>query len=161
LLDAHEKEQAMNKNVLTYLPSQSHEAEVPNKLLSIAVVTDIQNNIPVSVMLNELSYNVVGYLSLMPGIVPGVSLGDKVLISAVAEGVLIHGVVMNVDAPARASFGFVEGKLVIEAQGAVVLKSGNATVELTEAGAIRIDGKDVRTVAKKTLTLLGASVNLN
>ena len=35
-----------------------------------------------------------------------------------------------------------------------MLKSGNATVELTEAGAIRIDGKDVRTVAKKTLTLL-------
>jgi hypothetical protein len=68
---------------------------------------------------------------------------------------------MNVDTPARASFGFVEGKLVIEAQGAVVLKSGNATVELTEAGAIRIDGKDVRTVAKKTLTLLGAHVNLN
>jgi hypothetical protein len=151
----------MNKNVLTYLPSQSHEAEAPNKLLSIAVVTDMQNNIPVSVMLNELSYNVVGYLSLMPGIVPGMNLGDKVLISAVAEGVLIHGVVTDVDAPARANFGFVEGKLVIEAQGAVVLKSGNATVELTEAGAIRIDGKDVRTVAKKTLTLLGASVNLN
>jgi len=155
------KEQAMKKNILTYLPSQSHETEAPNKLLSIAVVTDMQNNIPVSVMLNELSYNVVGYLSLMPGIVPGVSLGDKVLISSVQDGVLIHGVVMNVDTPARASFGFVEGKLVIEAQGAVVLKSGNATVELTEAGAIRIDGKDVRTVAKKTLTLLGAHVNLN
>ena len=151
----------MKKNTLTYLPAQSHETEAPNKLLSIAVVTDMQNNIPVSVMLNELSYNVVGYLSLMPGIVPGVSLSDKVLISSVQDGVLIHGVVMPVDAPARASFGFVEGKLVIEAQGAVVLKSGNATVELTEAGAIRIDGKDVRTVAKKTLTLLGAHVNLN
>jgi hypothetical protein len=151
----------MKKNVLTYLPSQTQEADAPSNLLSIAVVTDMQNNIPVSVMLNDLSYNVVGFLSLMPGIVPGVSLGDKVLISAVAEGVLIHGVVMNVDTPARASFGFIEGRLVIEAQGAVVLKSGNATVELTEAGAIRIDGKDVRTVAKKTLTLLGARVNLN
>jgi hypothetical protein len=151
----------MNKNVLTYLPSQNQEANVPANLLNIAVVTDIQNNIPVSVLLNEVSYNVVGYLTLMPGIVPSVKLGDKVLISSVQDGVLIHGVVMDVDTPARASFGFVDNKLVIEAQGAVVLKSGNATVELTEAGAIRIDGKDVRTVAKKTLTLLGAHVNLN
>jgi hypothetical protein len=151
----------MKTNAVTYLPSQSIEADTPNTLLSIAVVTDMQNNIPVSVSLNEKSFNVVGYLSLLPGIVPGVSLGDKVLISSVQNGVLIHGVVMDVDTPARASFGFIGNKLVIEAQGAVVLKSGNATVELTEAGAIRIDGKDVRTVAKKTLTLLGAHVNLN
>ena len=96
----------MKKNVLTYLPSQAHKADAPSNLLSIAVVTDMQNNIPVSVMLDDLSFNVVGFLSLMPGIVPGVKLGDKVLISAVAEGVLIHGVVMDVDAPARASFRF-------------------------------------------------------
>lgn len=151
----------MKKNVLTYLPEQNRAADVPEKLLSIAVVTEMQNSLPVSVTLDELSYNVAGYLSLVPGIVPGVNLGDKVLVSAVQDGVLIHGVVMPVDAPARASFGFVENKLVIEAQGAVVLKSGNATIELTEAGAIRVDGKDVRTVAKKTLTLLGAHVNLN
>jgi hypothetical protein len=151
----------MKINAVTYLPSQGSEADTPDTLLSIAVVTVMQNNRPVSVSLNENTFNVVGYLSLMPGIVPGVSLGDKVLISSVQNGVLIHGVVMPIDTPARASFGFVENKLVIEAQGAVVLKSGNATVELTEAGAIRIDGKDVRTVAKKTLTLLGAHVNLN
>jgi hypothetical protein len=151
----------MKKNVLTCLPAQSSEAEALNELLSIAVVTDMQNNLPVSVTLNELSYSVAGYLSLVPGIVPGVSLGDKVLVSPVQDGVLIHGVVMPIDTPVRASFGFVENKLVIEAQGAVVLKSGNATIELTEAGAIRVDGKDVRTVAKKTLTLLGAHVNLN
>ena len=126
----------MNKNVLTYLPSQSHEAEAPNKLLSIAVVTDMQNNIPVSVMLNELSYNVVGYLSLMPGIVPGMNLGDKVLISAVAEGVLIHGVVTDVDAPARANFGYVEGKLV-GAVAKLVGGSGGGKPEIAEAG-----GKD-------------------
>lgn len=151
----------MSKNALTYLTSQISEADAPSNLLSIAVVADIQNNIPVSVTLNEHGFNVVGYLSLVPGIVPAVNLGDKVLISPVQGGVLIHGAVMPIDTPARASFGFVENKLVIEAQGAVVLKSGNATVELTEAGAIRIDGKDVRTIAKKKLTLLGANVNLN
>lgn len=151
----------MKNSALTILPSPSREAVTPPNPLSIAVVTDMYDNLPVIVTLNELSFNVVGYLSLVPGIVPGVTLGDKVLVSPVQDGVLIHGVVMPIDTPVRASFGFVEGKLVIEAQGAVVLKSGRATVELTEAGAIRIDGKDVRTVAKKTLTLLGAHVNLN
>lgn len=151
----------MKKNVLSYIPSHHNEADTPNQLLCIAEVTEMHNSIPVSVTLNNHRYNVAGYLSLMPGIVPSVSLGDNVLISSVAEGVLIHGVVMPVDAPIRASFGIKEDKLVIEAQGAVVLKSGNATVELSEAGAIRIDGKDVRTVAKKTLTLLGGRINLN
>ena len=149
------------KNVLTYSTSKIREADAPNALLSVAVVTDMQNEIPVGVSLNEASFNVVGYLSLTPGIVPAVSLGDKVLISPVQDGVLIHGVVMDVDTPARASFGFVDGKLVIKAQGAVVLKSGDATVELTEAGKIRIDGKDVRTKAQKTLTLQGGQVSLN
>lgn len=151
----------MNKNVLSYTPTPNREIEMPHSLLSIAEVTEIHNSIPVSVTLNEQHYIVVGYLSLMPGIVPNVSLGDKVLISSVAEGVLIHGVVMPVDAPIRASFGIKDDKLVIEAEGAVVLKSGNASVELTAEGSIRIDGKDVRTVAKKSLTLLGGNVNLN
>ena len=151
----------MKNNILTYLPSTTQQVDAPAQHLNIAVVSEMQNSIPLSVTLNEQRYSVMGYLSQMTGIIPSFNLGDKVLISAVEQGVLIHGVVMPFDAPARASFGFVNDKLVIEAQGAVVLKSGNSTVELTEAGAIRIDGKDVRTVAKKTLTLLGGRVNLN
>jgi hypothetical protein len=134
----------------------------------IAVVTQVKNHIPQSVALNGNNYPVTGYLSTMPGIAPGMSIGDKVLISAVEEGVLIHGVVMPPDAPMQASFAYVEGKLVIEAQGAVILKSGKAMVELTEAGEIFIDGKDVRTVADdvrtvahESLTLLGGKVELN
>ena len=148
-------------NVLTFVPSPSRDTDTLNQALNIAVVSEMQNNLPVSVTLNEQHYHVAGYLSLMAGIVPSVNLDDKVLISAVAEGVLIHGVVMPIDAPIRASFGFKDDKLVIEAQGAVLLKSGNATVELTEAGNIRIDGKDVRTVARKMLTLLSSKINLN
>lgn len=151
----------MKNNVLTYLPTTTQQADAPNQHLNIAVVSEMQNNIPLSVTLNEQHYSVMGYLSQITGIIPSFNLGDKVLVSAVEQGVLIHGVVMPFDAPARASFGFVNDKLVIEAQGAVVLKSGNSTVELTEAGAIRIDGKDVRTVARQTLTLLGGRVNLN
>lgn len=151
----------MKNNVLTYLPSTAAQLDTPSQPLSIAVVSEMQNNVPVSVTLNEQHFSVTGYLSQMPGIIPSINLGDKVMISAVEQGVLIHGVVMPLDAPARASFGFVGDKLVIEAQGAVVLKSGNSTVELSEAGAIRIDGKDVRTVAKETLTLLGGKVELN
>jgi len=151
----------MKNNVLTYLPSSAQQADTPAQPLSIAVVSEMQNSMPASVLLNEQHYSVIGYLSQLPGIIPCINLGDKVLISAVELGVLIHGVVMPLDATARASFGFVNNKLVIEAQGAVVLKSGNSTVELTEAGAIRIDGRDVRTVAKETLTLLGGKVELN
>ena len=151
----------MKNNVLTYLPTTIQLTDTPAQQLSIAEVAEMQNGVPLRVTLNHQDFSVMGYLSQLPGIVPSINLGDKVLISSVEQGVLIHGVVMPLDAPARASFGFVGDKLVIEAQGAVVLKSGTSTVELTEAGAIRIDGRDVRTVAKKTLTLLGGRVNLN
>ena len=151
-----------NDNVLTLFSTKFGTAP-PNQPLSIAVVTHISDTSPASitVTINDHHYHVAGFLSALAGVTPGINPGDKVLISAVEDGVLIHGLVLPVDAPARASFGFKEGKLVIEAQGAVILKSGNATVELTEAGTIRIDGKDVRTVAKKTLTLLGSKINLN
>ncbi|MBU0620629.1 MAG: hypothetical protein KJ795_02170 [Gammaproteobacteria bacterium] len=151
----------MNDSVVIDFPSKSSEADASQILLNIAVVSEIKNNVPVSVTLNDLSLNVVGYLSLLSGIVPGVNLGDKVLISAVQDGVLIHGVVTPIDASVRASISFVEDMLVIEAQGAVALKSGKATVELTKAGEIRIDGKNVRTKARKTLTMLAGEVKLN
>lgn len=151
----------MDKKVVSYFPTHKRETDTPNLQPSIAIVTKIQNDIPVSVTLNEISMDVIGYLSLLPGMMPNISLGDKVLISTVQEGVLIHGVVMPVDAKARASFGLKGDTLVIEALGSVLLKNEHATIELTQAGAILIDGKDVRTIAEQTLTLLGGKVEMN
>lgn len=160
------KNPILKENILNFKPQAEQSA--PGKETTqnshthrIAIVTQVNDHIPQSVALNGNDYPVTGYLSTQPGIAPGMKIGDKVLVSAVEEGVLIHGIVMPPDAQVQASFTQVEGKLVIEAQGAVILKSGKATVELTEAGEIRIDGKNVRTKAKKTLTLLGAHVNLN
>ena len=127
----------------------------------IAVVTRIKNHIPQSVALNGNNYPIAGYLSTQPTLAPGMKIGDEVYITMEKKGVLIHGIVMPPDAQVQASFTHVEGKLVIEAQGAVILKNGKATLELTEAGEIRIDGKNVRTVAEETLTLLGGKVELN
>ncbi len=151
----------MDKKIVSYLPTQKQKTDTSNFQPSIATVTKILNNIPVSVTLNDVSLEVTGYLSLLPGIVPNISLGDKVLISTVQEEVLIHGVVTPVDAKARASFGLKGDTLVIEAQGSVLLKNEHATIELTQAGAILIDGKDVRAIAEQTLTLLGGKVEMN
>lgn len=156
----------LQNNILNFkpqaeLPAPGEETAQNGHAQRIAIVTQVKNCIPQSVELNGNNYLVTGYLSTLPGIAPGMKIGDKVYVSMEEEGALIHGIVMPPDAPVQASFAYVEGKLVIEAQGAVILKSGKATVELTEAGEIRIDGKNVRTKAKKTLTLLGARVNLN
>lgn len=134
----------------------------------IAVITQVKNHIPQSVALNGNNYPITGYLSTQPAIGPGMRIGDRVYVSVEEAGVLIIGVVMLPDTQVQANFTHVEGKLVIEAQGAVILKSGTATVELTEAGEIFIDGKNVRTVAEdvstvahESLTLLGGKVELN
>jgi hypothetical protein len=151
----------MTKNVLTYLPNTAAHPDPQSPALTLAVVSELHNAQPASVSINEQHYPVAGYLSLLPGLVPGIKLGDSVLISTHPQGVLIHGVVTPLDTPQRASFRFEGDTLVIEAQGAVHLKSGQASVELSATGEVRIDGKNVRTVAQKNLTLLGGHVNLN
>ena len=150
-------------NVLTFAPSPKHQTEPFNQTFGIGVVSQISDTEPASitVTVNETHYPVAGYISPLSGIIPSICLGDTVLVSAVGKGVWIHGVMMPIDAPTRASFGFKDDKLVIEAHGAVLLKSGTATVELTETGGIRIDGKEVRTKAKETLSLQGSNVKIN
>ena len=167
--------------VLNFKPkakAKTAETGLSNPTTAIAVVTEVNGTQPVSVTLNDTRYPVTHYLSTLSGIAPSVKLGDQVLISAVPEedGVMLHGVMMHyADQPSRSSISMQDDKLVIEAQGAVVLKCGSSTIELNEAGEIRIDGKDVRTVAdmvrtegknvrtvaKKTLTLLASEVKLN
>lgn len=137
------------------------ETAILEQTHSIAIVTQVQNDMAKSVKLNGRLFDVIGYLSPMPGIAPCMETGDHVLISVAGEGVLIHGVILPTDTPVRASFRIIEGKLVIEAQGAMTLKSGSATVELSEAGEIHIDGKNVRTKAKKTLAMLAGEMKLN
>ena len=154
----------MEKKVISYLPNPNHKADTPNQpysTVSIAVVTEVQNNSPLTVTLNDVNYAVIGYFSLTQDIKPNIKLGDIVLINPVPEGAWILGVGMSFDAPDRASFYMKDDNLFIEAKGSVVLKNEHATIELTKAGAIRIDGKDVRTVAKKTLTLLASEVKVN
>jgi len=169
-------------NILNFKPkaqasAAGQDADTLKQTSGIAVVTQVKGNMAASVLLHDISYPVSHYLSVMQGITPIINLGDKVLVSVLAGegGVMILGVMTHVDAEASASFGMKDGKLVIEAQGAVILKSGRATVELTEAGEIRINGKDVRTVAdsvrtegkevrtiaKKKLTLQGSKIDLN
>ena len=165
--------------ILNFKPkTKSADTRLSNQAYGIAVVTEVNGTRPISVMLNETSYNVTHYLSTLPGIVPSVKLGDEVLISAVAgeDGVMIHGVMtLFTDKPSGSSISMQDGKLVIEAQGAVILKCGNSTIELTETGEIRINGKDVRTVAEtvrtegndittlahEALTLSGGKVDVN
>lgn len=154
------------------------EQGLPHPIYGIAVATEVAGTRALGVVFNETHYNVTHYLSSISGIEPRVQLGDEVLISAIAgkEGVMIHGVLtLYSEQPSRASFGLQDGKLVIEAQGAVILKSGLSTIELTETGEVHIDGKDVRTVAdkvrtygkeirtiaRKLLTLQGSKIDLN
>ena len=171
----------MENKVLNFKPkakAKSAETGLSNQAYGIAVVTEVNGTQPVSVTLNDTRYRVTHYLSTLPGIVPSVKLGDQVLISAVPEedGVMIHGIMtLFTDKPSGSSISMQDGKLVIEAQGAVILKCGTSTIELTEAGEIRINGRDVRTVAdtvrtegkdittlaREALTLLGGKVDVN
>lgn len=130
---------------------------------AIAVVSEIKNGLASHVTLHDTRYPVLAYLSALPGLAQHMQLGERVFISTVAgeTGVVILGFVMTASSPALASLSLQNGKLVIEAQGAVILKSGTSTVELSEAGEIRIHGQNVRSVASDTLTLLGGNVNLN
>jgi len=143
----------------------------------VAIVSAANGGVPTQITLNNTRYNVTACVSVMAGLIPRAKLGDAVLVSVVAgeEGVLIHGVLSPINIAKHASLDMVDGKLVIESVGAVILKSGTSTIELNEAGEIQINGTSVRTVAetvrtegqnittyaKQALRFLGSKINLN
>lgn len=154
-------------NILNFLSRPSRKVAAPEPTPRTAEVASgtADNRV---VMLDGQHFDVVGYYGQTKGIIPDLIPGDQVLVSEVENGVLIHAVLTPADTPVRASIGFKDDMLVIETQGTVMLKSGNATIELTKSGDIRVDGKtihtvgiDVSTKAKKTLELLGGDIKLN
>ena len=151
----------MEKKAVSHLPSHRNEADTPSQQDHHAVVTDVQNNIPITVKLNDVNVPVLGYYTMTTEFMPTIKLGDNVLVKIAEAGAYIVAIRMKFDAPARVRFSVKDDNLVIEAKGSVLLKNEHATIELTKDGAIFIDGQNVRTVAEQTLTLLGGKVLMN
>jgi hypothetical protein len=84
-----------------------------------------------------------------------------VLVSGSVEGVWIHGRIQPIDAASTARISVEDGRLVIDAPGALTLTSGKSRIEIDADGRIRIEGKQYATVVEGNLRLQGSLIELN
>lgn len=144
----------MQDNNITHLPSPRLETPCLTDSL------EFHDGQPIAVTVRGHRYPIVGLLSQM-GFAPQLQPGDTVLVSEVEGGVIAHGVITPTGSASQASMRIEDGRLIIEAQGAITLKSGDSTIELTETGIIRINGKKIRGIGEERIDWLGGSVSIN
>lgn len=87
--------------------------------------------------------------------------GDQVMITHTTSGpVIIERLLKEDEAPAPL-FRNEDGKLVLESGKGIRLVCGEACVEITENGKVRIDGREVSTFSSGRVRVQGVTIELN
>lgn len=125
------------------------------------VATVVKHERQVSVLIGKRLVRVSGYISVIPGLLPKLENGQKVLVLETEQGAGVLGCWQSADDNSNAQITVQNGCLRIEATESVVLKSGDSSIEINKHGKIRVDGKDIYTIAEGPLRLQGSIIELN
>jgi hypothetical protein len=93
--------------------------------------------------------------------VPALVAGDRVIAQSVSNQWIVLARLRGAQEGPAVNMREEDGRLVIEASGALVLKCGAASVELTADGKIRVHGKRIVNVAEGPMRLQGSIIELN
>lgn len=127
----------------------------------IGVVHEVDENGVISVLVDKHVLPVTGYLAPIPGILPMLASGQQVLVLETGEGVGILGCWQPANEMTKAQIEIQDGRLHINATESIILNSGNSSIEIRADGKIRVDGKDIYSIAEGPLRLQGSIIELN
>ena len=140
-------------------PAASSESLVASNVV-LAVIESL-SAARIQVRCDGRLIDIVGVMTLSLGLSPELRVGDKVLVAETSQGAVIQGLVQPLSETAGVHFRIEDGKLVLEAAHAVTLKCGAATVELTGAGTVRLNGKYIAAVSEGPHQIKGSIIELN
>lgn len=93
--------------------------------------------------------------------VPPLSVGDKVLVIATPQGIVVTGRLRSKSESPLEGLIYQDGKLCLRAGKSVKIQSGHAQIELTATGKIKIDGKNIYSISEGRHRLQGSTIELN
>ncbi|MFV1992449.1 MAG: hypothetical protein ACC635_00980 [Acidiferrobacterales bacterium] len=134
---------------------------VTSALPKIAIVHQLNSEGSIFVLLENRILPVVGYLTIIPGIVPKLKPGQQVLVLETGQGVGILGCWQAAGEQTKAHIDLQNGNLRLDATESITLKTGASSIEVHANGKIRVDGKDIYSIAEGPLRLQGSIIELN
>lgn len=144
----------MSNNILKF---QTRDESIAARCLIAAVAAVEQGQALSLILADGRIRDVLAHLSE----VPVLKSGDRVLVQEVAEGLIVTGRLRAPEEGPRPLVRDASGRLVLESSASVCLQAGAACIELTPDGRIRVDGKEIYSIASGRLRLQGATVEIN
>lgn len=139
------------------LQSESFASALPK----IATVHKLNSDGSTFVLLENRILPVAGYLAAIPGIIPKLKAGQQVLVLETEQGVGILGSWLSAGEKPKAQIDLQEGRLQLDATESITLKTGASSIEIHANGKIRVDGKDIYSIAEGPQRLQGSIIELN
>lgn len=135
--------------------------KVTSALPKIAIVHQLDSDGLTFVLLENRILPVAGYLATIPGIVPKLKVGQQVLVLETEQGIGILGCWQSAGEQTKAHIDLENGNLQLGATESITLKTGASSIEVHANGKIRVDGKDIYSIAEGPLRLQGSIIELN
>jgi len=139
------------------LQSESFASALPK----IATVHKLNSDGSAFVLLENRILPVAGYLATIPGIIPKLKRGQQVLVLETDQGVGILGCWLSAGEQTKAHIDLQDGHLQLDATKSITLKTGASSIEIHANGKIRVDGKDIYSIAEGPIRLQGSIIELN
>jgi len=124
----------------------------------LAVVQEVRKGMAVKLLgADNLPVMVRGHLSD----VPWLDVGDEVLVVSTPEGAIITGRLRRLGEPPQMSLPVEEDQIRLVADRPIYLQAGNSQIAILPDGSVRIDGREISTVAQENLRLLAPMIEVN
>jgi len=138
---------------------QLHEQRLAVGMVGIGEVEAAEGGEALRVILcgETEALSVAGHFSA----VPPLRAGDKVALLASAEGPLVIGRLRGTGEGPAPLLQDLEGRLLIAAGEGLCLQAGESRIELDADGRIRLDGREITSIATGRQRLQGATIELN
>jgi len=141
--------------------SRFQSENLASTLPKIATVHKLNSDGSIFIKLENRILPVAGYLAAIPGIIPKLKAGQQVLVLETEQGVGILGSWLSASEKPKAQIDLQDGHLQLDATKSITLKTGASSIEIHANGKIRVDGKDIYSIAEGPLRLQGSIIELN
>lgn len=126
----------------------------------LAEVVEVDDGEATNIYLPELNreVNVFAHSSSVPLLV----VGDNVLVEQVeSQYIVTHRLRVRGERPQQGFSCDASGQLEIESQQGICIRCNGAKIEIQSDGRVRVDGKEIYSIARGKQRLQGATIELN